>query len=111
MYLNQIAYIKKFLHEFVIKHDKVKSIVISVNDYNVIRKTIIDDEFNDRNVYCRKTKSIIFAMIYTRSDICFVLIKLSAYISNSEVYYDITVKHVLKYLKFTASLCLRYKLT
>ena len=50
-------------------------------------------------------------MIYTRSDICFVLTKLNAYISNSEVHYDIAVKHVLKYLKFTASLCFRYELT
>ena len=52
-----------------------------------------------------------FAIIYTRSDICFVLTKLNAYMSNLEIYYDITVKHVLRYLKFTASLCLRYKLT
>ena len=111
MYLNQIAYIEKFLHEFAMKHDKAKSIVISVNNYDVMRKTTIDDESDDRNVYCRRIKSIMFAMIYTRPDICFALTKLSAYMSNSEAHHDIAVKHVLRYFKFTASLCLRYEST
>ena len=76
-----------------------------------MRKITIDDESDDRNVYCRRIKSIMFAIIYTRLDICFVLTKLNAYINNSEVHHDVAVKYVLKYLKFTALLCLRYELT
>ena len=76
-----------------------------------MRKIIIDNEFSDRNVYCRKIKSIIFAMVYIRLNIYFALAKLSAYISNLKTYYNIAVKYILRYLKSTTLLYFNYGLT
>ena len=60
-----------------------------------MREIIIDNKFSDRNAYCRKIESIIFAIIYTRLNIYFALAKLSVYINNLKTYYNITVKYIL----------------
>ena len=108
VYLDQIAYIEKFLHEFAMEHEKAKPTSIPVNGYDHMRKTTIDDEPGDRNAYCRKVGSIMFAMVYSRPDICFALSKLSQYISAPGAHHEVAVKQVLRYLRSTSTLRLCY---
>ena len=108
VYLDRTAYIEKFLHEFAMEHEKAKPTSIPVNGYDLMRKTTVDDEPGDRNAYCRRVGNIIFAMIYSRPDICFALSKLSQYISAPGAHHETAVKQVLRYLRSTAALRLRY---
>ena len=39
-----------------------------------------------------------FTMIYLRPDICFIMLKLSQYMSNLSIYYKVAIKHLLWYL-------------
>jgi hypothetical protein len=51
---------------------------------------------------------MIFAMVYSRPDICLVLSKLSQYMSDPGEYHACAVKHILRYLGSNSELCIRY---
>ena len=43
--------------------------------------------------------SLMYAMLYTRLKICFVIRMMSKYQSNSRLEYKMTINHILKYLR------------
>ena len=49
-----------------------------------------------------------YAMLYTRLDICFAISMVSRYQSNPSLEYWTTVKHILKYLRRTKDYMLMY---
>ena len=103
VYINQSVYIEKFLHEYAMEKERFKSIVTSMNGYVHLRKIIIDDEQENRNAYCKRIESMIFAMVYTSPDVCFAMSKLSQYMSNSGSHHGIAIKQFLRYFRSTAS--------
>ena len=54
---------------------------------------------------------LIFIMVYTRPNIYFVILKLSQYISDPGVHYNLAVKHVIHYLHNIINFQLRYRPT
>ncbi len=110
VYLNQSNYIKKFLYQFNIKHKINRPTDIPVNNQTVFRKTLITDEVTDQRDYQRRTKNIIFTIIFTRPNICLALSKLSQYISNPAKHHETAIKHILRYLRSNSDLCIRYGL-
>ena len=107
VYINQSAYIEKFLHEYGMEKEGYKPTATPLNGYVHMRKTTIDDEQEDRNAYCKRIGSMMFAMIYTRLDVCFAMSKLSQYMSNPGSHHGIAIKQLLRYFRSTASYQMR----
>ena len=51
-----------------------------------------------------------FIIIYFRSNIYFVMSKLSQYINNSNIYYKVVIKYLLKYLRFIKKFQIYYRI-
>jgi hypothetical protein len=99
----------KFLHEFVIENPSVKDIAIPISDANSLHHLRDDEELGEVRDYQRKISSIMFAIIYSRPDFCFMMSKLSQYISNPSVHYEAAVKYLLRYLRATKAFRICYK--
>jgi hypothetical protein len=50
-----------------------------------------------------------FAIVYSRPNVCFAMSKLSQYISNLSIYYKAAVKHLLWYLRIIKAFQICYK--
>ena len=108
VYIDQTAYIEKFLHEFAMEQDRVRPTTVPMNGYEHLHKTTIDDEPGDSQGYAKRVGSMMFAMVYSRPDICFALSKLSQHMSNPGAHHDIAVKQTLRYLRSTSGLRMKY---
>ena len=75
VYLDQTSYIESFLHQFGMEQSKARS--TPMQGYEALRKTTQDDDQGDRQLYQTMIGKIIFAIIYTRPDICFIVSRLS----------------------------------
>lgn len=107
VYIDQTAYIEKFLHEYAMEQDKVKPTAIPMTNES-FRKTTIDDEPGDISGYAKRVGSMMFAMVYTRPDIGYALSKLSQFMSNPGKTHDLAVKQALRYLRSTSQLRMKY---
>jgi hypothetical protein len=54
---------------------------------------------------------MMFAMVYSRPDICLVLFKLSQYINDPGEYHACAVKHIFRYLGSNSEFRIRYGLS
>ena len=81
-----------------------------INSYKGLRFITQDDTPNNRRLYQVIIKKIIYAIIYTRLDIYFVILELSQHISNPNINYKIIVKYLIKYLRSTYQLYFIYNL-
>jgi len=109
VYLDQQAYIEKFLHEFAMENPSVKDTAVPISDANSLHHLRNDEELGEVRDYQRKIGSIMFAMVYSRPDICFTMSKLSQYMSNPSVHHEAAVKHLLRYLRATKAFRICYK--
>jgi hypothetical protein len=66
-------------------------------------------EIVDVSKYREIVGSLIYAMTCTRPDLCWVVTKLSQYLSNPSAEHHVVVKHVLRYIKGTIGYELCYK--
>jgi len=101
--MNQKRYLRKILERFEMNDCKPR--------YTPCEQNL---EFNDEDpVDCRKYRevigSLIYAMTCTRPDICWIVTKLSQYLSKPVKAHWVTVKHVLRYLKGTIDYELCYR--
>ena len=106
VYIDQISYIKKFIHQFGIDQSKTRT--TPINGYKKLRATTQDDTPDDRRVYQMHISKIMYAMVYTRADICYTMSRLSQYINNPNTNHEITVKHLMRYLRSTYKLQIQY---
>ncbi len=83
---------------------------IPVNGQAAFQKILIINKMADQRDYQRRTRSIIFIIIFTRPDICLALSKLSQYINNPVKHYKTAVKYIFHYLRSNSDLCIRYRL-
>ena len=109
VYLDQQAYIEKFLHEFAMENPTVKDTAIPISDANSLHRLQDDEELGEIRDYQRKIGSTMFAMVYSRPDICFAMSKLSQYMSNPSVHHEAAVKHLLRYLRTTKAFRICYR--
>ena len=65
------------LKKLNIKEDKYYKTEILINNYNAINSATLEKERIDREDYARVIDKLIYIIIYTRSNIIFVLKKLS----------------------------------
>ena len=91
-----------------IEMDQSKPKSTPMNGYEGLRSSTQNNTPNDRRLYQAMIGKIMYAIIYTRPDICFATAKLSQHMSNPNTNHEITVKHLMRYLQNTYRLCLQY---
>ena len=96
----QSTYLKKVLARFNMTNSASVSTSIIINT-QLKEKLVNQATSNVVRKYQSIIKSMIYVMIQTRSDICFVIIILSRYNQNSNFKHIAAVKRVLRYLKDT----------
>ena len=104
--MNQTSYIKKFLKKYDMKD--CRSVFTSIDEYSALTSANDNNERTNQLKYQRRLNSIMYAMIDTRSDIAFVIEKLSQYSHDSANRHRIALDRVLRYLKKTSDLDLAY---
>jgi len=101
--MNQKGYLRKVLERFDMFECKPRSTPseqkIESNDRDPV----------DPKRYREAVGSLIYAMTCTRPDICWIVTKLSQYLSRPMKEHWIAVKHVLRYLKGTLDYALCYR--
>lgn len=85
-----------------------KPTAIPINGYDALCTPTEEDRRADKAQYQYLIGSILYAMIQTRPDIAFATGKLSQYMSDPAVFHHKAVKHLLRYIRSTAALRLRY---
>jgi hypothetical protein len=108
IYLDQQAYIEKFLHEFAMENPTAKPTCTPISDANSLHHLRDDEELCEIRDYQRRIGSMMFAMVYSRPDICFAMSKLSQYMSGPSIHHESAVKHLLRYPRTTKAFRIRY---
>ena len=105
--MNQTRYIEKVLEKFGMNNCKPKT-TPSVLGFD----KVIDMEspvLEDPNSYRQIVGSLIYVMTGTRPDLCHIVTKLSQHMSKPTVAALNAAKHVLRYLKGTSVLSLKFR--
>ena len=79
-----------------------------MNGYEGMRATTQDDKPGDRRSYQTQIGKIMYSMVYTRPDICYTMSRLSQYMSDPNIHHELALHHLLRYLRHTYKLRLRY---
>ncbi|GFO13970.1 retrovirus-related pol polyprotein from transposon tnt 1-94 [Plakobranchus ocellatus] len=104
--MSQGQYIENLLQKFKMENSKPKQTACDMN----VNRTLAGDKQTEtgqtnENIQSKHYREIVGSLIYimtsTRPDICFIVTKLSQYLSNADELYMILAKHVLRYLKAT----------
>ena len=86
--MNQTHYLKKVIDRLHMRReDKHKSIDILMNEYVALRSARSDDERTNQLKYQQAIESLMYVAIHTRSNIAFLLRRLSQYLSDSTTYH------------------------
>ena len=96
--ITQSTYLKKVLVRFNMANSVFVSTSIIV-DTQLKEESVNQATSNVVREYQSMVKSMMYVMIQTRSDICFVITILSRYNQNSNFKHIAAVKRVLRYLK------------
>ena len=91
------------------REDKHKKIEILMNNYDFLHLTESDDERINQRKYQHAIKSLIYAVIHTRSDIIFAVDRLSQYLSDSIKHHDQALKTLIRYIRSIINLSIIYK--
>ena len=75
---------------------------------SIIYVSLTEAEPVDEKVYREKVGCLIYIMTATRPDLCYIVTKLSKYMSQPNKNHMIAAKHTLRYLKSTKDLKLVY---
>jgi hypothetical protein len=83
----------------IVEKHKVKKIPTS--DYESLRPTDGKDERINLSEYQQGIGNLLYAMVFIRSDITFVLGKLSQFMSDPAKHHSYALKNFLQYIKST----------
>lgn len=108
IYLDQEQYITSILDKFGFTTAKHSPVSIPAASYDNLRPAYDDDKRISVSEYQQAIGSIMYAMIFTRPDIAFVLGKLSQAMSEPAEHHGQALKHLFRYLKSTSTQKLRY---
>ena len=107
--MSQSRYIEKVLTKFNMTDCKPKT-TPSVLEYDKL-VGIESPELEDSNLYRQIVESLIYIMTGTRPDLCHIVTKLSQRMSKPTVAALNAAKHVLRYIKGTSQLSLKFRRT
>ncbi|KAI0991415.1 hypothetical protein K3495_g16772, partial [Podosphaera aphanis] len=102
LYLDQEEYITSILDKFGITHSKHRAKRIPASDYEHLRPANPEDKRINITEYQQAIGSIMYAVIFTRPDIAFVLGRLSQFMSDPAEHHGQALKNLFRYLKSTA---------
>lgn len=108
LYLDQTSYIDKMLNDLQMRHEPHHPVHIPINGYDALVPAILDDERVPDKVYRQFIGSITYVMANTRPDIAFATNKLAQFMADPAQYHLTAVKHLLRYLRSTKQMALRY---
>ena len=109
--LSQFSYIDKVLKKFAMQDSKKggqhsrTGITLSLDD---CPKTSKEKVYMEKVPYASAVGSLMYAILCTRPDKCYVVGIVSRYQSNPRPNHWVVVKHILKYLKRTRDHMLMY---
>ena len=105
IFMTQTKYCLKILDKFNMSDCKPKSLPC---DASINTMTKDSEELDDPRLYREIIGSLIYIMVGTRPDLCYVVTKLSQYISKPTKAHLGLAKHVLRYLKGTMNFGLKF---
>ena len=108
--MNQSHYLSEVLDELhmsVNKHEKTK---FSMSDYDAFRSIDFDDRRINSKNYQHKIEKLMYAIMHTRSNICFALERLNQYLNDLANHHEQVLKTLLRYIRFTIDLDIEYEL-
>ena len=108
IYIDQEHYLRAVFDRFGMSNKKYKDKKIPSADYKSLRPATDDDTRIDITEYQQGIGSLMFAMVLTRPDIAFTLGKLCQYMSDPVEHHGHALKSLLRYLRSTATMKLRY---
>ncbi|KAF7576146.1 hypothetical protein PtrM4_003860 [Pyrenophora tritici-repentis] len=108
IYLDQEQYLHAVLDKFGMSSKQHRDKKIPSADYTSFRPATDNDTRIDITEYQQVIGSLMFAMVLTRPDIAFTLGKLSQYMSDPAEHHGHALKNLLRYLRSTVTLKLRY---
>ncbi|KAI1005177.1 hypothetical protein K3495_g3040 [Podosphaera aphanis] len=108
LYIDQEQYLSVVLDKFGITTGKHKAKKIPVTDYESLRPATAEDERIHLAECQQAIGSLLYAMIYTRPDIAFVVGKLSQFMSDPAKHHGPALKNLLRYLRSTMKQKLRF---
>lgn len=108
LYIDQEQYLNSVLDKFGITKEKAKGKKVPAADYENLRPATADDTRINISEYQQAIGSLMYAMIFTRPDIAFVLGKLSQYMSEPAEHHGHAIKYLFRYLRSTIKQKIRY---
>ena len=109
LHMNQIHYVEKMLQDLHMRTDKHKCTEISLNEYNTLHSSGLNDQRIDQRQYQQAIESFMYAAIHTHPDIFFALDWLSQYLNDSAEHHEHALKKLLQYIHSTVNLEIMYR--
>jgi hypothetical protein len=109
LYIDQEGYLDRVLTRFGIPNGSSKPKVILLSSYRDLQPAIDKDTRINVAEYQQVIGSVMFAMVYTRPDICFVVRQLSQFISDLAEHHRKALKSLLRYLRSTVKQKMRFR--
>lgn len=106
--IDQEQYLSSVLDKFGITQEAFKPKRVPATGYENLRPATDNDERINVNEYQQAIGSLMYAMIFTRPDIAFILGKLSQFMSDPAKHHGHVLKSLLRYLKSTVKTRIRY---
>ncbi len=106
--IDQEEYIKSVLDKFGIAHEAHKRKAVPSVGYENLRLATDRDERINVTEYQQGIGSVMYAMIFTRPDIAFIVGKLSQFMSDPAKHHGHVLKSLLRYLRSTIKTRIHY---
>jgi len=110
LYLDQEQYLTSVLDKFGITHAKHHASSVPITDLNLLAPALETEKRIDLSTYQKQVGSIMYACVFTRPDIAFVLGKLCQYMSDPVARHGTAMKALFRYIKSTVKQKIRYGL-
>ncbi|KAI1668818.1 hypothetical protein L13192_06277 [Pyrenophora tritici-repentis] len=108
IYLDQQQYLETVLDKYGITSAKYKSKKIPAADYEHLKPATPEDARIDSTQYSQIIGSLMYAMVFTRPDIAFVLGRLAQYMRDPVEMHGTALKNLMRYLRSTVKQKIRF---
>jgi hypothetical protein len=108
IYLDQSAYLKQMLRQYDMDHESILPTRTPMVSQKILLRTQEGDELSPRQEYQQRVGSTMHPMVYTRPDIAFAAGKLAQYMDKPNTEHAHCMKTLLRYLRSTVDLRIRY---
>lgn len=109
LFIDQEQYLEKILCKFGFPKPTHKAQRIPTDGYDSLRLSKESNVRVDAKEYATIIRSIMFAMVYTRLDIDFALVRLSQFMKDPAEHHMAALKKLLRYLKSTINHKIKFR--